>query len=343
MLNVIDSYCFNDLMLVPKYSKITSRSQIDLSVKLVKDFKFNFPVVPSNMKTITELAMARVMFDYRSLAILHRFVNFETQLQWLEEIKTWGDTTRFIGFSIGVKREDCDNVDILVKNGAQIICIDIAHGWSEHCSTMTRYISQTYPDVLLISGNAAEGEGARAIWKAGADVCKVGVGAGSICLTRINTGNGVPSLTALSRAHDVRSELEPYLGRKLFVMNDGGCVTPGDVAKSLCFADLCMAGNLFSGANETPPDIIKHNNKLYKSYVGSSTHKNGSYSEGVEAMTECKGPTTEIIRKISEGLKSSLSYQGVTNLVDFKRDPRFVKITSAGLQESGAHDVVVLR
>ena len=342
MLNYVDSFTFDDMMLIPKYSSVNSRADVDLSVKLVKDFIVNFPVIPSNMRTITELAMARVMYQYKSMAILHRFTEFDQQLKWLEEIKSWGDATRYIGFSIGAKQEDYKNVDRLVKNGAQIICIDLAHGWSELCLTMTRYISKNYPNVLLIAGNAAESEGAKTLWIAGTDIVKCNVGGGSICLTREKTGNGVPTLSALSGARDVKYNLERQLGRKLFLMNDGGTKTPGDICKALCFADLCMAGNIFSASDETPSDFIVKGERKYKSYVGSSTHKDGAYLEGVEAMTEAKGPTLDIIRKLEEGIRSCCSYQGVRNLVDLKSDPRFVRITPAGLRESGAHDVIVL-
>jgi IMP dehydrogenase len=194
----------------------------------------------------------------------------------------------------------------------------------------------------LIAGNAAEGEGAKALWVAGADITKCNVGGGSICLTREKTGNGVPSLSALSSARDVKYGLEKRLGRKLFLMNDGGMKTPGCVSKALCFADLCMSGNLFSSCNEAPGDFIVKGERKYKSYVGSSTHKNGTYLEGVEAMTEAKGSVVDIIRQLGDGIRSCCSYQGVKNLVDLKSDPRFVRITGAGLQESGAHDVIVL-
>jgi len=343
MINFIDSYSFDDLMLVPKYSTARSRSEIDISVTLTKGFKFNLPFVPSNMKTITELSMAKLIYENKGLAIFHRFTEFETQLKWLEEIKIWGeDTTKFIGFSVGVKKEDYKNVDELINRGAQIICIDIAHGDSLHCLEMTRYMAIEYPNVLLISGNVAMGDGAKRIWEAGADICKCSVGSGSICLTRINTGNGVPSMTTLIDCYQAKIETEKNLQRKLFIMNDGGCKTPGDVVKSLCFADLTMCGNLFAASSETPGDIIKEiDGNLYKSYVGSSTHR-GTYTEGVEAVVKYKGETSQVIQSITEGLRSGMSYQGVFNLEGLKKNPQFVKISSAGLRESNAHDVQVI-
>jgi IMP dehydrogenase len=341
MINYVESLAFDDLMLIPKYSMIRSRSEVDLSVGFFKGFKFSFPFVPSNMKTITELAMAKLMYQYKSLAIFHRFTEFDNQVKWLKEINTWGkDATKFIGFSVGVKEEDKERIDILVGEGAKIICIDIAHGDSVQGLQMTNWVAVNYPKVLLISGNVAMGEGATRVWEAGADIVKVGIGAGSICLTRINTGNGVPSMTSLSECYDAKKYMEVKLGRQLGIMNDGGCKTPGDIVKALCFADLTMCGNLFAGSSETPGEIIVGTYKKYKEYVGSSTHR-GTYSEGVEATVEYKGETSSVIQSISEGVRSGLSYQGAYNLQELKKNPKFVKITTAGMQESHAHDVIV--
>lgn len=340
MIQYVDSLAFDDLMLVPKYSTIRSRSEVDLSVSFGKGFKFSLPFVPSNMKTITELAMAKLMHQYKTLAVFHRFTDFANQLKWLEEVQTWGkDAAKFVGFSVGVKDEDKDKVNQLIGAGAKIICIDIAHGDSVQGLQMTKWIATTYPKVLLISGNVAMGDGAIRIWEAGADIVKVGIGAGSICLTRINTGNGVPSMTSLADCYDAKKYMEVKLGRQLAIMNDGGCKTPGDIVKALCFADLTMCGNLFAGSSETPGEII-NKDKKYKQYVGSSTHR-GTYSEGVEAMVEYKGETTSVIQSISEGVRSGLSYQGAYNLEDLKKNPKFVKITTAGMRESNAHDVIV--
>lgn len=342
MIHYIESLAFDDLMLIPKYSTVQSRSEVDLSIQVGKGFKFNLPFVPSNMKTITELAMAKLMYQYKTLAVFHRFTEFENQLKWLEEVKTWGeDATNFVGFSVGIKDSDKDNVDTFVKAGAKIICIDIAHGDSTNGVNMTSWVAAHHPKILLISGNVTMNDGAERIWQAGADICKVGVGAGSICLTRINTGNGVPSMTSLADCYDIKKYVEAKLGRKLSIMNDGGCKTPGDIVKALCFADLTMCGNLFAGSSATPGELIEGTNGgTYKSYVGSSTHR-GTYSEGVEAMVQYKGETTEVVQTISEGLRSGLSYQGAHNLEDLKKNPLFVKITSAGMKESDAHDVIV--
>jgi IMP dehydrogenase len=339
-MKIEESLSFDDVLLVPKYSEIASRAEVDLTVNLSKDFKFNLPFVPSNMKTISELAMVKEMvFGWNALGVFHRFTDMKTQLEWLEKAKGWGrDSLRYTGFSVGVKEQDYKNVDIFVAAGAQILVVDVAHGNSKNCIDMTKYIAEKYPDILLIAGNVADDYGAVNLWQAGADVVKVSVGSGSICLTRINTGNGVSSFTSLTSCYEVKARCEEKLGRKLYLMQDGGLHSAGCFGKALCFADLCMAGNVFSATDEAPGEILEINEVKYKSYVGSSTHR-GAHSEGVEALKKYKGPVAKVIKELCEGIRSCCSYQGMRNLQDLKINPIFRKITAAGIRESKAHDL----
>jgi IMP dehydrogenase len=335
MLKIVDSYCTDDLMLIPKYSDIKSRADIDISVKLSKGLNFSMPIVPSNMATITEISMARAMLSNKSLAILHRFMPFEKQLEILTTLwKENSETFNYVGVSVGVKKHDYSNVDNFVAAGVKIICIDVAHGHSKSCISMTEYIADKYPDVFLISGNTATAEGAKTLWKAGADVVKNNVGSGSICSTRIQTGNGIPVMTTLSDTYDARKWFYP--GKNKFIMSDGGCKNSGDIVKCLCFADLIMAGSLVSGTDETPGDTFLINGKACKNYVGSSTHKT-NHIEGVAAIVETKGPVMDVLTRLCEGLKSGCSYQGASNLRELKMNPEFVRITNAGLAESKPH------
>ncbi len=341
MINCVEAFSFDDLMLIPKFSDVKSRSSIDLSIKLCKGFEFVLPFTPSNMKTIMSPEMARVFYEEKALAIFHRFAPLEEQLSWLKSINEWEKGNNYIGFSIGVKKEDYQAVDTLVNNGAKILLIDIAHGHSEHCVAMTQYIASKYPNVLLISGNVATGDGARALFKAGADIVKVNVGSGSLCSTRITTGCGLPSLTSLSDCYDSKKELERYLGRKLFLMQDGGVKNSGDISKALCFADIVMSGSLFSATDQTPGKIFEQDNLKYKLYTGSSTHKT-NHREGIEALKIYKGDVHPIIQQLKEGIASACSYQGVHKVSDLQKDPRFVKISTAGYRESAPHDFDIL-
>jgi IMP dehydrogenase len=205
---------------------------------------------------------------------------------------------------------------------------------------MTKYIANTYPEVLLIAGNTATYDGAMFLYECGANIVKCNVGSGSICLTRINTGNGIPAITTLIDSVKAKHDFEKKSGKKVFLMSDGGVKVPGDLVKGLCFADLMMCGNIFSGSDETPTDDIIIDGKSYKSYAGSSTHR-GNYSEGVSALVEAKGPVEKIITSFTEGLRSGMSYQGANDLLRLKDSPQFVKITQAGMVESNAHNVIL--
>lgn len=162
----------------------------------------------------------------------------------------------------------------------------------------------------------------------------------SICLTRMETGNGVPVLQSILDVSKVKTETERLLGRKLAVIADGGVRCSGDIVKSLCFADMVMAGNIFAGAAETPSKTVIKDGVEYKEYAGSSTHKE-NHIEGVLALVKPKESIKEIMRKLLEGVRSGCAYQNSRNLKELKEDVEFVRITSAGLKESHAHDVVI--
>lgn len=158
----------------------------------------------------------------------------------------------------------------------------------------------------------------------------------SICSTRINTGNGVLQLTAIMDVAEARKE---YINK--YFISDGGIVNVGAIAKALCFADMVMVGSMFSGCSETPGAVLEHNGTKYKSYSGSSTLK-ATYREGAEALVKLKGSFNDELQKMLQGLRSSMSYQGVSNLTDFKENPQFVQVTAAGLKESHIHTVDII-
>lgn len=339
-----ESLSYDDVLLVPQYSEVASRSQVDLTVKLPKKFHFKNPIIPANMKTVSGKEMAKFIADLGGLAIVHRFMSLEDQLDIVNYFVI-EQLENYVGFSVGVKEENKNDVDSLVNLGAKILCIDIAHGDSKMCIDMCNYISQKYPHVLLIAGNVATGLGAQRLWDAGADVVKVGIGPGSLCTTRIETAAGVPQLSAVIEVAQTKNTLknsgiERFKNREIAFIADGGIKSAGDIVKALCFADMVMVGNLFAGTEEAPGDVKTINGKLYKEYVGSSTHK-GSRVEGVEAVVPFKGPAKTVMTRLVEGLQSGCSYQGANNLSELKEFPTFVKITAGGLRESHPHDVIL--
>lgn len=346
-----DGFTFDDLLLVPQYSEIESRAWVSTIVKLPKiDVSLAHPIIVSNMKSLIGLDMVRAIYKSGGLAIIHRFMSIEDQLSIVttlekeieEELGVGNDIWDHVGFSIGVKDEDFKTVDTLISHGAQILCIDVAHGHSARCIKMCEWISKNYPNILLIAGNTATDIGSYDLWKSGADIVKCGIGGGSICLTRVETGNGVPQMTSLMDADAGRKKLiSEGVTRPLLLISDGGAKSAGDCVKGLCFADLMMVGNIFAGCEETPGEIKNINGRRFKEYAGSSTHKT-THIEGVVSIVPVKESYNLILRKLLDGISSGLSYQGVDNLNELKKSPQFVKMTGAGLKESNAHDVIVM-
>jgi IMP dehydrogenase len=293
------------------------------------------------MKTILNYKVAEEMYKSGGLCLLHRFMSFEEQINILDSLKLqFADFADYIGVSVGVQNEDYKNVNKFYDFGVRIFCVDIAHIDSVNGVEMVKFISETCPDAFLIAGNIATGSAAFRMWCAGADAVKVGIGSGSICLTRTTTGCGVPQLSALLDVYQVRKENPIFKER--FIISDGGCSKIGDIGKALAVADLVMLGGMFSSSVDCPGEIIQIDCKKYKSYVGSSTHRK-EYIEGVEALTEVKPPIAEILNTMHQGLASTCSYVGAHNLTELKQNAVFIKITHAGQIESGAHDVKVIK
>lgn len=338
-MNIKPGYCFDDVLLIPKYSEIDSRKNVDTSVDLGKGIKLKIPLISANMKTITGPAMATAIAELGGLAILHRFVESNKSYpywmgiweMWKKVCNTRADLRNNVGVSVGVQKEDFEVVDQLAEY-TKIFCVDVAHGDHIKCIKMTEYIAKIAPDALLIAGNVATASGCKRLTDAGADVIKIGIGPGSLCSTRIETGNGVPQLTALQECFSTSHK----------IIADGGIRSSGDVIKSLCFSDAVMLGNMIAGTDETPGHDIVIDGQHYKEYAGSSTHKSNNI-EGVSALVKTKGPVKIVIQKIIEGLQSGCSYQGVDNLTDLKKDPQFVSISNAGLIESHPHDVPMVK
>lgn len=337
---------FDDVLLVPQHSTIKSRSTVDVSVKWGQ-FEFKHPIIPANMKSITDENMAYAVTYSGGLAILHRFMPIEQQLSIAEDMLDNNSRNNF-AVSIGVKEEDSLNVYKFMELGVKIFCVDVAHGDSEQCVNMVKWLKERNPRPFVIAGNVATGEGARRLWEAGAHVVKVGIGPGSLCTTRIETGNGVPQLTALMDVAKVQQQMlelyrtkdDPGVKRQFPIISDGGIKNAGDIVKALCFADMVMVGNIFAGCEETPGEIVSMDGRSYKQYAGSSTHK-ANHVEGVIAMVPTKGSYESILVKLIEGLKSGCSYQGASNLIELRDNPEFIRITNAGLRESHPHDVTL--
>lgn len=337
---------YDDVLLKPKYSEVRSRSEVDLSVDLGKGFVFKVPFIPANMSSVISREVLSKVFQIGGMAFLHRFCSMEEQLEILRGMqKEYGhEAFKHIGVSVGVKEIDKLNLKAFDELGVRIVCIDIAHLDSANGMEMIGYVAKTFPEWLLVAGNVATGSGAENAWIAGADVVKVGIGSGSICSTRIETGAGFSQLSAIVEVSEARKQLPMkesiHHSRKLSFISDGGAREAGDCVKSLCFAEMIMLGSYFAGCQESPGEEIEINGQKLKPYHGSSTHKL-SRIEGVKAAVKSKGPILDLMQKLIDGVQSGCSYQNSKNLQELKVSPHFVKITSSGLIESRIHDVIV--
>ncbi|WP_428325867.1 IMP dehydrogenase [Nitrosopumilus sp.] len=468
---------FDDVLLVPKYSDITSRSQTDLSTKLSRNITINIPFVSANMDTVTESSMAATMARAGGIGIIHRFLTIQEQANEVLKVKRSGsvmienpysissdksiqdaldyaedkeisgllvvdsnsklvgivterdllfagsngtiaevmtkdvvtakpgvsldeakdilhkhrieklpivddsgiikglitskDITNntdypnaskdkkgrpLVGAAVGVKGDFLERSESLLDAGADVLVVDIAHGHSENAISTVRNIKKAFPNCELIAGNIATAQGAEDLIKAGVDAVKVGVGSGSICITRVITGSGVPQLTAVMDCAKIGND------HGIPIISDGGTRTSGDATKALAAgASSVMVGSMLGGTDESPGTVLTKNGKRFKVYrgmaslaasIGRKSKETGSISldddlndyvaEGVEAMVPYKGTVTDILKQLAGGVRSGLSYCGAHTIPQMQENAEFIKMSRAGFAESQPHDVSLM-
>ena len=260
-----------------------------------------------------------------------------------------------VGAAVGITPDTLDRVSELVISGADVIVVDTAHGHSQGVMTMVRKIKNKF-DVDLIAGNVATAEATLDLIKAGADCIKVGIGAGSICTTRVIAGVGVPQMTAVIECAKIAAK------NGIPVISDGGVKQTGDFAKAIAGgADVVMLGGLFAGTEEAPGEKVLYEGRSYKVYRGMGSieaMKKGSSDryfqdmeddlnklvpEGIEGIVPYKGNVSDTIYQILGGLRAAMGYCGAKNIDEMKTKTQFVKITNAGLKESHPHDVKITK
>ena len=478
-MNIREGLTFDDVLLVPKFSDVTSRSQTDLSTQLSRNISINIPLISANMDTVTEASMAVTIAREGGIGIIHRFLTIQEEVNEVLKVKRSGSvmienpytinpeqtiqnafttmnekqvsgllvvdsnsklvgilTERdvlfeppncsksvkdlmtkdvvtakqgidlekskeilkknrieklpiiddnnlvkglitsqdisnlekypnaskdnkgrpIVGAAVGVKGDFMERTEALIDAGTDAIVVDIAHGHSENAINTVKNIKKAFPNCELIAGNVATAKGTEDLIKAGVDAVKVGVGSGSICITRVITGSGVPQLTAVMDCAKIGKEYN------IPIISDGGTRTSGDATKALAAgASSIMVGGIFGGTDETPGTTITKNNKRFKIYrgmaslaasMGRKTKETGTLeltddindyvAEGVEGMVPYKGSVTDIITQMTGGIRSGLSYCGAHNIKQMHKNAEFIKISRAGFAESQPHDVDVM-
>ncbi len=343
-----DSFTFDDVTLVPRYSSVLPAEAITAS-KLSNKLDLRIPLMSSAMDTVTESKMAIAISKSGGIGVIHRNLSIEEQVKEVKKVKK---NNCLVGAAIGVNPRDLERAEELLRVNTDLIVIDTAHGHTKKVLNMINKIKKKLKNCTLCAGNIATGKAAKFLADSGADIVKVGIGPGSICTTRLVAGIGVPQLSAVT---DVKKSLKNYRTK---IISDGGIKFSGDLAKAIAAgADAVMIGSLFSGTIESPGKIIKYKGKLYKKFrgmgsvgamaVGSADRyyqkkfKNVSkyVPEGVEGMVKFKGTVKKTIHNLIGGLKSSMGYLGAKTIKDLQKKGEFVKITKAGFYESMVHNV----
>ncbi|NDG53309.1 MAG: guanosine monophosphate reductase, partial [Flavobacteriia bacterium] len=304
---------------------------------------FKIPIISSPMSTVTEARMANAMISHGGLGIIHRYNTIDFQAKLLSYV----NHRDYRAAAIGVTGDYKERLSALVDNDLNVVCIDIAHGDHILMEEAIEFVRSTYPNLFVIAGNVATGEGYKRLAHAGAHAVRTSIGSGSICTTRIQTGHGMPTFQAILDCYKAKDEHlksgpdypTPY------IIADGGIKNSGDIVKSLAAgADFVMLGSMLSGTRETPGKITVQDGKKVKRYNGMASklaQKNwkGSYNsiEGVSSYVPYKGTTSKVINEIMSNVRSGMSYSGACTLSELKRQSVFKRQTPSSNIEGNPH------
>ena len=264
-----------------------------------------------------------------------------------------------VGASVGTSADTDERVEALVGAGVDVLVVDTAHGHSKNVIDRVRSIKAKHGDMVdVIGGNIATAEAALALFEAGADGVKVGIGPGSICTTRVVTGTGVPQITAISNV------VAALKDKDVPIIADGGIRFSGDIAKAIVAgAHSVMMGSMLAGTEEAPGEVELYQGRTYKAYrgmgsIGAMAQKQGSSDryfqdssagseklvpEGIEGRVPYKGPVSAIIHQLMGGVRSAMGYAGCPTMEEMRSKPQFVRVTAAGMSESHVHDVSITK
>jgi len=326
---------YSDVLFRPKRSTLSSRK--DVNLKRTYKFKYSnnewsgIPIMAANMDGVGELGVAEKMSEFDMITCLTK----QHDAKKLKQYKKIKSIYKNIALSIGIKKEDFDKLDKTLREFSFIkfICIDVANGYSEHFSKFIKSIREKYPTKTIIAGNVVTADMAQELVLSGADIVKVGIGPGSVCTTRIQTGVGYPQLSAVMECADAAHGLGAH------IIADGGCTCPGDVAKGFGGgADFVMLGGMLAGHNEGKGKIIKNNGTKYIEFYGSSSvtankkHYGGlsdyRSSEGRNVRVKYRGKIKDTISNILGGIRSSCTYVGAPSLKQLSKCTTFVRVSN---------------
>jgi GMP reductase len=319
---------FSDVLIIPKRSNYSSRNEVSLE----RTFKFKYsphtwtgvPIMVSNMDTTGTIEMAREMQKYKMLTCLHKYYKSDDLI---------GLDVNYFVVSTGIGEKDLENLDdIMNKINPKFICIDVANGYMTKFIQTCSSIRHKYPNVILIAGNVCTQQGVLELIVEGkVDIIKVGIGSGSCCTTRKQTGIGMPQLSAIIECADTSHGLDAH------IISDGGLQSVGDFSKAYgAGSDFVMSGSMFAGHSESGGDMIEELGKQYKIFYGmSSSTAMNKYSGGIAEYRSSEGKTVKIeyrgdvkhtIHNIQGGIRSTMTYIGAKKIKDIPKCTTFVRV-----------------
>ncbi|MGC6430588.1 MAG: GMP reductase [Jejuia sp.] len=326
---------FKDVMIRPKRSTLKSRKEVNLN----REFKFlhspltwnGIPIMAANMDTVGTFEMAKALSKEKLFTTIHKHYSSE---EWSHFFKTAEDgIENYISISTGIGKQDAIRLEKTITSNPklQYICIDVANGYSEYFADFVEETRTRYPEKVIIAGNVVTGEMVEELLLSGADIVKVGIGPGSVCTTRVKTGVGYPQLSAIIECADAAHGLGGQ------IISDGGCTTPGDVAKAFgAGADFVMLGGMFAGHDESGGEIIERNGEQFKRFYGmSSSTAMDKHSGGVADYRASEGKTVEVpyrgkvdntVKDILGGLRSTCTYVGAARLKELTKRTTFIRV-----------------
>jgi len=340
-MKIRKTLAYDDVLLTPKYSDIISRTEVDIASCLGKDICFELPVMSAPMDTVTESEMCRAMGKAGGLGVIHRYNTIPHQAKIVEDTSMWLKPPHHVAAAVGVTGDYKQRAEALYKAGATIFCLDVAHG---HHVLMERALKELKnffgANVHLMAGNVATRKSFEDLASWGADSIRVGIGGGSICSTRTQTGHGVPGFQS------VLDCFHADVSRDVKIIADGGIKTSGDMVKALAAgADFVMVGSMLAGTEQSPGrSHVNIKGERVKNYRGMASKeaqiewrgKVGS-EEGVSTFIPYKGCVTPILEEVRRGIRSGLSYSGARNILELQANAEFVVQTPSGLVESRTH------
>lgn len=295
---------YQDVLLVANYSELESRERADTSVNLC-GFKFNLPIVPANMQDVIDEKLAYFLSQNDYFYVYHRFTNVRDFV-----INANKDNLKLISISTGVNADSLEDLAYIRDNSLRVdfITIDVAHGHHSKVKERITWLKRFLPDVKIIAGNVMTNDAVKFLSDAGADIVKVGIGQGSICTTRFQTGFSMPMFDCVRECSQ----------SKIPVIADGGVKNIGDIAKAIVAgATMVMSGKLFAGCIDSPAQIID-GHKQYRGSTSFAAKKHNKHIEGKVLDLEADITVVERLQEIKEALQSAISYGGGNSIDCFK-------------------------